>query len=271
MFSILFVLISRTPLFLLKAISFIFYMIASCLKVSHLKITEKNINHCFGEDRELIKKSFRETVELSLIFPFVWGKKENYKKLIDPDYLEYKSLNNNRPKIFFTLHMGCVAILIFVLSELLAQVNFLYTPINNKKLDRELLNIRQRQGATMFPATSIGVKNLYKSFIDKNNIVIASDLVPHKQGVYEKFFNKECFCIDLVEKLSNKGTHDLHFIYLTKGKKNKYKLVCKKIENKITIPKMNKLFEEAILEAPELYYWEYKKFKKQRNDGSSIY
>ena len=271
MFSILFVLISRTPLFLLRAISLIFYTIATYKNVSHLKITEKNINHCFGENKNLVRKSFRETIELALIFPFVWGKKDNYKKLVDPDYLKLKSLDNGRPKIFFTLHMGCVDILIFVLSELLEQANFLYTPVKNKKLDQKLLDIRQRQGGSMFPATPKGVKNLYKSFIDKSNIVIASDLVPHKRGVYEKFFNKECFCIDLVEKLSSKETHDLHFIYLTKGKKNKYKLVCKKIGNKITTLEMNKLFEEAILTAPELYYWEYKKFKKQRNTSSSIY
>ena len=103
MFSILFVLISHTPLLFLKAISFIFYVFATTLKVSHLKITEKNINHCFGEDKELMRKSFRETIELSLIFPYVWGKKDNYKKLIDPDYKENILLENDRPKIFFTL------------------------------------------------------------------------------------------------------------------------------------------------------------------------
>ena len=271
MFSILFVLISRTPLFILKAMSLFFYIIATALKTSHLKITEKNIKHCLGDNKELVRKSFRETMELSLIFPFIWGKKDNYKKLIDSDYLQHKTLENERPKIFFTLHMGCVDILIYVLSELLTQANFLYTPAKNKTLDRKLLDIRQRKGGKMFPATPNGVKNLYKSFIDKKNVVIASDLVPHKQGVYEKFFNKECFCIDLIEKLTNKGTHDLYFVFLTKGQKNKYKFVCKKIKNKITTSEMNGFFEEAILTAPELYSWEYKKFKKPRTNNSNIY
>jgi len=271
MFSILFVLISHTPLLFLKAISFILYICAKAFKVSHLKITEKNINHCFGEDRELMRKSFRETIELSLIFPYVWGKKDNYKKLIDPDYIENITPENDRPKIFFTLHMGCVDIIIFVLSELLSQIDVLYTPVKNKVLEDKLLKIRQRQGGAMFPATPNGVKNFFKNFLGQNNILIASDLVPHKKGVYEKFFNKECFCIDLIEKLSSKGTHDLHFIYLTKGKKNKYKLVSKKIKNKITTLEMNALFEEAILTAPELYSWEYKKFKKPRINSTNIY
>ena len=108
MFSILFVLISHTPLLFLKAVSLIFYIFATTFKVSHLKITEKNIKHCFGEDKELLRKSFRETIELSLIFPYVWGKKDNYKKLIDPDYMENILPDDDRPKIFFTLNMGCV-------------------------------------------------------------------------------------------------------------------------------------------------------------------
>ena len=123
MFSILFVLISRIPLFFLKAISFVLYIVTKSFNVSQLKVTEKNINHCFGNDQKLIHKSFRETIELSLLFPFVWGKRNNYKSLIDSDYLKLQSLDNNRPKLFFTLHMGCVDILVFVLSELFPQID----------------------------------------------------------------------------------------------------------------------------------------------------
>ena len=118
----------------------------------------------------------------------MWGKKDNYKNLIDSDYLHEQSLKSDRPKLFFTLHMGCVDILVFVLSELLSQIDILYTPAKNKVLEQKLLKIRQRQGASMFPATPNGVKNLYKNYLDKSNVLIASDLVPHEKGVYEKFF-----------------------------------------------------------------------------------
>ncbi len=80
----------------------------------------------------------------------------------------------------------------------------------------------------MLPATTKGVKELYKSFLANENLLIASDLVPHDKGIYEKFFNKECYCIDLIEKLSNKQTHDLYFVYLTKGKKININLYPKK-------------------------------------------
>ena len=71
--------------------------------------------------------------------------------------------------------------------------------------------------------------------------------------------------------MSKKRTHDLYFIYLTKGKQRKYKVVCKQITKQITTAEMNGFFEEAILTAPELYGWEYKKFRKLRPNKSNIY
>jgi len=271
MISILFGLISHTPLVVLKTISFFLTKILTMLGSKQLDTTKRNIKHCFGSKPELIHKSFGETIEMSFLFPYIWGKKDNYKKLLDPNYLQKKNLDNGKPKLFFTLHMGCVDMLVFIMSELLSQINVLYTPAKNEKLDKRLKTIRERAGAKMLPATSKGVKELYKSFLANENLLIASDLVPHDKGVYENFFNKDCYCIDLIEKLSNKQTHELYFVYLTKGKKNKYQFISKKIDKPITTKQMNQYFEEAINSAPEIYGWEYKKFRKLRPDNFNIY
>ena len=42
-------------------------------------------------------------------------------------------------------------------------------------------------------------------------------------------------------------------------------------QSMITTAEMNGFFEEAILTAPELYGWEYKKFRKLRPNKSNIY
>ena len=271
MFSILFGLISRTPLRVLRGMSLILTKFLILFKAKQYQVTQKNINHCFGQNSELINNSFRETIDMSLVFPFIWGRKDNFKKLLDRDYIQNKTLDNGRPKLFFTLHMGCVDMLVFIMGELLSQINILYTPAKNKKLEAKLKKIRESGGAKMLPATDNGVKDLYKRFLAGENLLIASDLVPHKKGVYEKFFNKECFCIDLIEKLSQKNTHDLYVVYLTKGKEKKYSFKVKKIENQITTKEMNRHFEEAILGAPEIYGWEYKKFRKLRPNNTNIY
>jgi len=270
MFSILFGLISRTPLSVLRGIAYFLAKVLTITKSKQLIITKKNIDHCFGNNPGLVKSSFRETINMSLLFPFIWGKSSNYRRLVEPDYQDI-SLNGTRPKLFFTLHMGCVDMLVFIMSELLPQINVLYTPAKNKQLESELKKIREANGAKMLPATKKGVQRLLKSFLADENLLVASDLVPHDKGTYESFFNKECFCIDLIEKLSQKKSHDLYFVYLTKGKTKKYQFKLKKLDSPITTKEMNGFFEEAIRSAPELYGWEYKKFRKLKPNNSNIY
>ena len=108
MISILFGLISHTPLIILRAISFILTKALTALGSKQLEITKKNIKHCYGNESDLVHKSFKETIEMSLMFPYIWGKKNNYKKLLDPNYTEKSNLDDGKPKLFYTLHMGCV-------------------------------------------------------------------------------------------------------------------------------------------------------------------
>ena len=116
--------------------------------------------------------------------------------------------------------------------------------------------------AKLHPANVQGMKELYKNYLNGENVIIACDLVPHQKGTYSKLFNKPCFSIDLIEKLSKKDTHDLHFVFLTRGKNKKYKFNLETINRPISTDEMNIFFEKAISKAPELYGWEYKKFRK---------
>ncbi len=77
--------------------------------------------------------------------------------------------------------------------------------------------------------------------------------------------------MDIIEKLSYKESHNLYFIYFTKGENKKYKLNCKKISQKINMLEMNQLFEHAIKKSTSLYGWEYKKFRKLRGEQKNIY
>ena len=73
-----------------------------------------------------------------------WGKKNNYKKLLDPNYTEKSNLDDGKPKLFYTLHMGCVDMMVFIMSELLSQINILYTPAKNEQLEKKLKAIREK-------------------------------------------------------------------------------------------------------------------------------
>ena len=111
----------------------------------------------------------------------------------------------------------------------------------------------------------------FKNFLRGENTIIATDLVPHNTGKYSKFFGQECYSLDIIEKLSNKKTHDLYFVYLSPGTTKKYKLNIEYIENPINTDEMNKCFERAILQNPEMYGWEYKKNLRNYLENPGLY
>ena len=71
-----------------------------------------------------------------------------------------------------------------------------------------------------------GIKLLLSKFNQKEDFVIAPDLVPHtNKETYSYFFNQECLTVDIVERLSYRESHNLYFVYFTKGENKKYKLM----------------------------------------------
>ena len=271
MFLILFKLFSALPLVTLKPLASILGEIMMLFNLAPYKITRKNLNHCFPDDKNLAQLSIQMTAESYLEYPYVWGRPSNYLKLVEHDN-EYDDLKNSgKPSLIFTLHMGCVEVMLFHTSEHLDNLNIIYTPTKNENNDQLIKSIRESMGAKLHKANNKGMRELFKNFINRENVIVASDLVPHQKGVYSNFFNKPCFSIDLVEKLSKKDTHDLYFVYFTQGVEKKYKFNLEKIDKHITTHEMNKYFEKAIQKAPELYGWEYKKFRKLEGSLKNIY
>ena len=116
MFPILFKLISFVPWFLLVGISRVLAYMFMLLNSSQYKVTKNNINHCFGGDKAIINKSFLRTTELLFEYPYVWGNPENYKNLVEKDSMAYKFFDEKKPKIVFSMHMGCVDVMLFLIS-----------------------------------------------------------------------------------------------------------------------------------------------------------
>ena len=162
--------------------------------------------------------------------------------------------------------------MLFLISEKNKGINILYTPAKNKNIEKATKESRSEKGAKLIPANMSGIKSLLSKFKQKEDFVIAPDLVPHtNKETYSYFFNQECLTVDIIEKLSYRESHNLYFIYFTKGENKKYKLNCKKISQKINMLEMNQLFEHAIKESIPLYGWEYKKFRKLRGKQKNIY
>ncbi|MBL6819986.1 MAG: hypothetical protein ISQ61_01920 [SAR86 cluster bacterium] len=271
MFLILFKLFSIFPLFLLKAIASLFAQFLIIFSLSPYRITKKNINYCGFKNKKLARNSINMTAETFLEYPYIWGNPRNYHKLLEHNEELHQISQSDKPSLIFTLHMGCVDVMLFHSSYNLPNLNIIYTPAKNKNFEDTVRKIRQSMAAKLHTANVSGMKELYKNYLNGENVIVACDLVPHHKGTYSKLFNKPCFSIDLIEKLSKKDTHNLHFVYLTHGNNKKYKFNLETINRPISTDEMNNFFEKAITEAPDLYGWEYKKFRKLQGEVKNIY
>jgi KDO2-lipid IV(A) lauroyltransferase len=260
------------PLFLIDGISFAISIMLFRFNSSQKKVTEKNLNHCDLSSKQLLRLSINKTSESMMHYPYVWGNPKNYTKLIEKYNSDQEIFSKSESKLIFTLHMGCVDVMLNLLSDGIKGLDIIYTPAKNNELDKIIRTSRTFFKANMIPANEKGMIQLYKNFLNKKSLAIASDLVPHNfNGKYSKFFDKKCFSIDLIEKLSKKGTHNIYFVYFSKGLQKKYKFNVIKIGKQLTTDAMNQYFEKAIKETPELYGWEYKKFRKLDKEKSNIY
>ena len=260
------------PLFLINGISLVISTILFRLNTSQKKVTEKNLVHCGFDSNQLLRSSINKTSESMLYYPYLWGNPKNYLKLIEKYNSDQEIFSKGKNKLIFTLHMGCVDVMLNLLSDEIKGLDIIYTPAKNNELDKTIKKSRSFFEANMIPANEKGMIQLYKNFLNKKSLAMASDLVPHNfNGKYSKFFGKKCFSIDLIEKLSKKGTHNIYFVFFSKGLQKKYKLNVINIGKQLTTNDMNKYFERAINESPDLYGWEYKKFRKLDKDKRNIY
>ena len=85
------------------------------------------------------------TSETFLEYPYLWGHPDNYKKLLEVSKTKLFTDSSN-PKLIFTLHMGCVDVMLFYVSDILKNLNIIFTATKNKHLDNFVKEIRESRG-----------------------------------------------------------------------------------------------------------------------------
>ena len=110
-----------------------------------------------------IKNSMQLTSETFLEYPYLWGHPDNYKKLLEVSKTKLFTDSSN-PKLIFTLHMGCVDVMLFYVSDILKNLNIIFTATKNKHLDNFVKEIRESRGASLHTANPTGMAKFFKIF-----------------------------------------------------------------------------------------------------------
>ena len=62
-----------------------------------------------------------------MYYPYVWGNPKNYKKLVEKYNSDQEIFSKSENKLIFTLHMGCVDVMLNLLSDGIKELDIIYT------------------------------------------------------------------------------------------------------------------------------------------------
>ena len=258
-----------------KALACLLYVIPNAHKtVSFVNLNQVFPNKSKKEIKTLLRESLFHSVMNLLESGLVWGNKNyiNQEGFIDVLNFESikRSLAEKKGLILFTPHIGNIEILINFLGRN-SNCTIPYTKPKNKYLDKIITKSRNDAGVKMVNTDSRGIKEILIALREKNLVAVASDQVPKDgAGIISVFFDNEIYSMTLLPKLQQKIRCNVHLMFCQRKPKGAGFIINFKDPLDLTsgiqygVDKMNKEIEKCIMEAPEQYSWEYKKFKRTR-------
>ena len=251
------------------------------------KIILQNLQLCFSEQTEaerskMAKQRLKHLVMTALELGAAWcwstEKLLNHMEIPTGKTLLDELVDEGKGVIVLAPHLGNWEILgQYVGSK--HPIICLYQPPKIEAVNKLVLKSRARFTTALAPTNAKGVRMLLKALKRGEVVCILPDQVPPSgSGEYSPFFGSQALTMTLVYNLIQRTGASAVVSYAKRTNNKKYfQPVFKQVpqalysdEQQESIDSLNKGIELAVLECPEQYQWEYKRFKKQR-DGKNLY
>ena len=228
--------------------------------------------------KELAIRSIKETLKTVFEMGFVWSflPRKDLSKYVSAQGFEKikKSLDYNKGLILFAPHLSNIEIILNYTGRQVPCMA-LYTPSKNKYIDKVMLSARTRMGVTMVEPNLSGIKSILENLNKGGVVIIASDQVPKLEGgILSNFFSIPALTMTLVSKLKMKSKAPCHSIFCTrvpngKGFKVRFseEIAGMDLDLQSSVDRMNEELEKCIMNSPEQYSWEYKRYKHSSIEG----
>ncbi len=227
--------------------------------------TFDNVDKMALQTARELGKTLVETIAIA------WNRSKKYnssliKKSIGFEYME-KVLNGGRPIVFLTPHISNFEIALKATAfHTKRSITVLYKPSKDKWFNNMMIEGRTESNIKPVPTTRMGVLTLAKDLRSGGVIGVLPDSIASSgDGVWIEFFGKKVFAPTLSSKMVL--TPDIEtFIVIAKrvrgGFTVKY-IPFKPSDTDVTntLCGIYKVIEDAIIEAPEQYYWSYDRFR----------
>lgn len=246
-------------------------------KTTARKITERNIAIAFpdlpiSEQRHLARASFKQLFwsAVDLGPSWLWPAErllDRVSSVVGEEHL-HASAAEDRGVIVLLPHLGNWELLGPYLAKLYPLTS-LYKETNIPALNDIILRARQRSGNVLVPANKCGVRALLKALKSRELVAILPDQVPSGSGgEFALFFGEPALTMTLVSKLINRNSSKAVFAYALRQPDNTYQVVIRPADEGIyssdrstALLALNKSIELCVLDCPEQYQWEYKRYK----------
>ncbi len=241
------------------------------------KLIEQNIQMCFSDlernaQRELCHEALKHTCYLVLELAAVWyWPAEKILSRVSRTNVCNSFERSKKGRIIIVPHLGNWELLILWLAS---QGNFmcLYKPQLNRSIDQFILNARSRNGASMLPIDSSGLRQLSRGLKQGKTAMILPDQRPKKDRARftANFFGRETPTTALIHNLCSRIDCDVFIASLLRDRtNNSFNITIEALsheqlasERQNSLNYLNRAIERLIKQKPEQYQWGYTRFPR---------
>ncbi len=283
-----FYLLACIPFFLMRIVGAVAGRFLWLMNTQSRQVTEINLAICFphldaAQREKLARRSLIETSTTALEIAGVWlwplpRLKKLIKKVSGEHYLQ-EALEQSRGVILLTPHLGNWEV-VGVYASQLCQLTVLYAPAKIEAMNALMVKGRTRNGYHLAPTNAQGVKTLLKALKNREVIGILPDQVPEQEsGLFAPFFGEPALTMTLVANLAARTGATVICCYAKRLHHEAGFEICLRpaadniaSENlQEAVIALNQSVEACVRDCPELYQWEYKRFKRRPSGLPKLY
>jgi Kdo2-lipid IVA lauroyltransferase/acyltransferase len=248
-------------------------------------VTQANLELCFPdmsevERGELARVSLKSTGQTLMETPVVWLSKPKtlttwIERVVNEELLDVAT-GAGKGVIVLLPHIGNWE-LFNVYFAGRGKMTALYQPPRQVYLQELIEDIRSRFGNEMVPTNVKGIARLYKVLQAGGVVTILPDQVP-ANGLFVPFFGVEALTDQLVSRLVQKTGATVVAVSVIRLENGRFEIVVQPGDEGIYSPEIeasvtavNKTVEKLVINVPEQYQWEYKRFRKRPKGEKKMY
>lgn len=157
--------------------------------------------------------------------------------------------------------------------------SILYKPGKHPDIEKMLLDRRRRAGAVLVPATSAGLRTMFKRLKNGETVALVPDQEPTLgEGEFAPFYGVEAFTGVLLPRMAQRFDALVLFVTCERLKGGRFQVHVFEADDAIYDENMrlattavNRGIEQCIDVDPEQNLWAYKRFRNRPGRGKSLY